>query len=60
MVKNLPAKQEIQIQSLGPEDSLEEGMETHSSIPAWRIPRTEEPSGLQSSGSQKSRTGLSD
>jgi len=60
VVKNLPAKQEIQIQSLGREDSLEEGMETHSSIPAWRIPRTEEPSGLQSAGSQKSRTGLSD
>ena len=60
MVKNLPGKQEIQIQSLGQEDSLEEGMVTHSSIPAWRIPWTEEPSGLQSTGSQKSRTGLSD
>ena len=60
MVKNLPAKQEIQIQSLGQEDSLEEGMVTHSSIPAWRIPWTKEPSGLQSAGSKKSRTGLSD
>ena len=60
MVKNLPAKQEIQIQSLGQEDSLEEGMVTHSSSPAWRIPWTKEPSGLQSAGSKKSRTGLSD
>ena len=35
--------QETQIQYLGQEDSLEEGMATHSSIPAWRIPPTEEP-----------------
>ena len=37
-VKNLPAMQETQVQSLGWEDPLEEGMETHSSILAWRIP----------------------
>ena len=52
--------QEIQVQSLGQEDPLEEGMATHSSILAWRIPWTEEPSGLQSMGSQKSQTQLSD
>ena len=38
MVKNLPAMQETQVQSLGWEDFLEKGMATHSSIPAWRIP----------------------
>ena len=43
MVKNLPAKQETQVRSPGREDSLEKGMATHSSILAWRIPRTEEP-----------------
>ena len=52
MVKNLPAMQETQVQSLGREDSLEKGMVTHSSIFAWRIPRTEEPGGLKSMGSQ--------
>ena len=41
LVKNRPAKQEIQVQSLGQEDSLEEGMTTHSSILAWRITWTE-------------------
>ena len=46
MVKNLPAKQEMPVQSLGQEDSLEEEMATHSSILAWEIPRTEEPGGL--------------
>ena len=50
MVKNLPAMQETQIQSLGTEDALEKGMATHSSILAWRIPQTEEPGGLQSMG----------
>ena len=54
-VKNLPAMQETQIQSLGREDPLEKGMATHSSIPAWRIPRTEEPGGLQSVGRQRVR-----
>ena len=38
MVENLPVMQEIQVQSLGQDDSLEEGMATHSSILAWRIP----------------------
>ena len=52
MVKNLPAVQETQVQSLGQEDSLEKGMATHSSIFAWRIPQTEEPCGLKSMGSQ--------
>ena len=51
-VKNLPAVQETQVQSLGREDPLEKGMATHSSILAWRIPWTEEPGGLQSMGSQ--------
>ena len=53
MVKNLPAMQEIQVPSLSPEDPLEKGMTTHSSILARRIPRTEEPGGLQSMGSQR-------
>ena len=48
MVKNLPAMCETWVQSLGWEDPLEEGMATHSTIPAWRIPWTEEPGGLQS------------
>ena len=42
----------MQVRSLGLEDPLEEGMATHSSIPAWRIPWTEEPDALQSMGSQ--------
>ena len=50
MVKNLPAMQETQVQSLSGEDTLEKGMATHSSILAWRIPWTEEPGGLQSLG----------
>ena len=41
------------MKSLGQEDPLEEGMATHSSILAWRIPRTEEPGGPQSTGSQR-------
>ena len=48
MVKNLPARWESQVQSLGWEDALEKGMATHSSIHAWRIPCTEEPGRLQS------------
>ena len=51
IVKNLPAMQETQVQSLGWEDPLEEGMATHSSILAWRIPMDGEPGGLQSTGS---------
>ena len=50
MVKNLPARQETQVPSLGGEDPLEKGMATHSNIPAWRIPWTEKPVGLQSKG----------
>ena len=46
VVKNLPAVQETWVQSLGWEDPLEEGMATHSSILAWRIPWTEEPGRL--------------
>ena len=56
VVKNLPAMQKLQkmqVQSLGGEDPLEEGMAAHSSILAWRIPLTEEPGGLQSTGSQR-------
>ena len=52
-VKNLPAMQETQVQSLGQEDPLEEDMATHSSILAWRIPWTEEPGRLQSTGLQR-------
>ena len=59
MVKNLPVMQENRVQSLGWEDSLEKGMATHSSIIAWKIPWTEEPGGLQSMGSQKIQTQLS-
>ena len=55
MVKNLPGKQEIPVQSLTWADSLEEEMETHSSILAWKIPRTEELGRLQSMGSQRVR-----
>ena len=43
VVKDLPAVQQTQVRSLSQEDSLEKGMATHSSILAWRIPRTEEP-----------------
>ena len=43
MVRNPPAMQELRVGSLGWEDALEEGMATHSSILAWRIPWTEEP-----------------
>ena len=50
MVKNLPTIQETQVRSLGQEDPLEEGMAIHSGILAWRIPWTEEPGGLQSTG----------
>ena len=52
MVKNLPALQEMQIRSLGQKDPLEYEVATHSSILAWKIMWTEEPSELQSMGSQ--------
>ena len=53
MVEDLRATQETQVQSLGQEDALEEGMATHPSILAWRTPWTEEPGGLQPTGSQE-------
>ena len=59
-MRNPPAIQEIQVPSLGWEDPLEKEMATHSRIHAGRIPRTEERGGLQSTGSQKSGTQLSD
>ena len=52
-VKNLPAKQETQVQSLGWEDPLEKEIAIHSSILAWEIPWPEEPGGLQSLGSKR-------
>ena len=52
-IKRLPAMQETQVQSLGWEDPLEKEMATHSSTLAWRIPWTEEPGRLQSTGSQR-------
>ena len=55
MRKNPPTVQETQVRSLGREDLQEKGMATHSSILAWRIPRTEEPGGLQSMGLQRVR-----
>ena len=61
VVKNSPAKQETQetrVRSLGWEDPLQKEIATHSSIPAWRIPWTEEPGGIQSMEQQKSRTWL--
>ena len=53
MVKNLPVMWETWVRSLSWEDPLEEGMATHSNILAWKIPWTEEPSWLQSMGSQR-------
>ena len=52
-VESLSAMRETQVQSLGWEDSLENGVATHSSFLAWRIPWTEEPGGLHSMGSQR-------
>ena len=52
-INDLPAMQEIQVQSLDQEDPLEKGMAIHSSILAWRIPWTEEPGRLQSIGLQR-------
>ena len=53
MVKNLPLMQKAQVQSLGLEDPLERGLETQSSVLAWRIPWTEEPGKLSSMGLQR-------
>ena len=52
-VKHLATMRVTQVQSLGREDLQEKEMATHSSILAWRIPWTEEPDGLQSTGSQR-------
>ena len=54
-VKNLPAVQETQVQSLGQEDPLEKGMATQSSVLAWKIPWTEEPGSLLYTGLQRIR-----
>ena len=53
-VKNRPAKRDTWLPSLGQEDPLEEGMAIRSTILAWRIPLTEEPAGLQSTGVEES------
>ena len=53
MMKNMPAMQETQVQSLSWEDLLEKGMATHSTILAWRVPWTEEPGRLHSMWSQR-------
>ena len=55
MAKKLPAIQEMWVQSLGQEDSLEKEIATHSNTLAWKIPWTEELGGLQSMGSQRVR-----
>ena len=55
VVKSVPAKQEVQVWSLGQEDPLEKEMASHSTILAWKIPWSEEPGGLQSTGSQRVR-----
>ena len=55
-VKNLPVIQESQVQPLGQEDSLENGMATHSRFLAWRIPWTEKPGRLQFMGVTKSQS----
>ena len=53
MIKRLLTMWETWVQSLGPEDLLEKEMATHSSILAWKIPLTEEPGRLQSTGLQR-------
>ena len=55
-VKNLPTKRESWVRMLGRKDTLEKGMSAHSSILAWRIPRTGEPGELKSMRSQRSYT----
>jgi len=54
-VKDMPAMQKTWVQSLGQEDALEKGTATHSSVLAWRTPWTEEPGGLQFTGSKTVR-----
>ena len=60
VVKNPPAMEEMWVRSLGQEESLEKEMTTHPSTCAWKVLWTEEPGRLQSMGSQKSQTQLSD
>ena len=60
MVKCLLTMWETRVRSLGQEDALEKEMATHSSSLAWKIPLAEEPGGLQSMGSPKNQTRLSD
>ena len=60
VVKNPPAMEEMWVRSLGQEESLEKEMTTHPSTRAWKVLWTEEPGRLQSMGSQKSQTQLSD
>ena len=55
-IKNLPAMQETRVRSLDGEDPLAKGMATYSSILPWKITWTEEPGGLQFTGSQESDT----
>ena len=55
IVKNLPAMQKTWVRYLGQEDALKKKLATHSSILTWKIPRTEEPGGLQSMGFQRVR-----
>ena len=56
MVRNLPAKKDTQVRSLGQEDPLEEEMATHSSILAWEMPWTEDPCPATVHGVTKSQT----
>ena len=58
VVKNPPAMQETQVRFLSQEEPLETEMAIHSSVLAWEIPWTEEPGGLQSTGSQRLRHNL--
>ena len=58
MVKDLPAKRETQVRSLGREDPLEKGMATHSSIFAWKIPQTVEPGRYSPQGHKRIRHDL--
>ena len=53
MVKHLPTMRETWVPSLGREDALEKEMATHSGVLAWKIPRTQEPGGLQPMGLQR-------
>ena len=55
MIKNLPTMQETQVRFLDQDGPLEKGMATHSSFSAWRIPWTEEPGGLESTGMRRIR-----